>query len=80
MASLNIDDETAESLTARAAAVGVSVDEFLRRLLSSPTVPTVATIPRVSLDELETLLDQEATYSPVLPVDFSRTDIYADHD
>jgi hypothetical protein len=78
MASLNINDKTAESLAARAAAEGISVDEALQRLLRSGTI--VRTEPPIAVVELDALLDQELTDAPLLPADFSRADIYADHD
>ena len=78
MATLHISDETAKSLAARAGAEGVSVDEMLGRLLRNGIVERAE--PRVPVDEFDSILDAESTEAPLLPADFSRADIYADHD
>ena len=41
---------------------------------SAPPIPTIAPA------ELDLLIDRELTEAPLLPSDFSRLDIYADHD
>ncbi|MBL9125146.1 MAG: ribbon-helix-helix protein, CopG family [Planctomycetaceae bacterium] len=76
MATINVDDQTARSLEARAAALGISVGEYLRRMLDTAG-PLVRKVPAA---ELEELLDRELTEAPLLPADFSRSDIYAQHD
>jgi hypothetical protein len=77
MASIHIDEQTAESLARRAAEQGVTVNELLTRLLRQEIR---ATQPNLSADELERILDEEATEAPLLPADFSRADMYAEHD
>jgi hypothetical protein len=78
MASLKLNDATVESLRARAAAEGVSLEELVERLLRQ--APAESAMPRISVEDFDNLLDQEATDTPGLPPDFSRADIYVDHD
>lgn len=78
MANLSIDDQTAESLAHRAQAMGMTLNELLNHFLEKPASQTPP--PRLSSDELDALLDQEASEAPLLPPDFSRADIYAEHD
>ncbi len=79
MAHVNLDDRTAESLAAQAAAQGLSIDEYVKHLLRRENGDH-AKLPRISADDLDRLIDSEATDTPGLPADFSRADIYADHD
>lgn len=78
-ASIEIDADTADALRARAAALGVPLDAYLRQLVSQhiPTDP----IPMDS-DGFDRWLDElsAGVVSGSLPVDFSRSDIYSDHD
>lgn len=90
MPSLNISDKLAEILSARATAAGVSIDEVLLQMVSSGSVNgglvgrglvgSVRPIPGIAPAELDLLIDQELTEAPPLPSDFSRSDMYADHD
>jgi hypothetical protein len=60
--------------TARRLSLGVYLEQF---------VEPITTPPGDSLDEFDRILDELATLGPVpgsLPADFSRSDIYADHD
>lgn len=79
MASLDLDEKMAEYLLARASAQGITVEELIRRLLRQEG-DTAISGPRLSSDELDRILDEEATDTPGLPADFSRADIYLDHD
>ncbi len=77
MATVVLDEETADELHAQAAASGMTVDEYVKLLL---TGPAAVAVPRLSLSELESLLSQHAFDGPTLPSDFSRADIYCEHD
>ncbi|MBI2824915.1 MAG: hypothetical protein HYX69_09545 [Planctomycetia bacterium] len=79
MANLKLDDKTAEFLLAGARAQGLSVDEFIQLLLRQQQCGGVRS-PTLSAEDFDRLLDSEVTDTPGLPVDFSRADIYADHD
>ncbi len=80
-----IKPETAEKLAAEAEARGLSIDEYLKSLLPPESNPqnggkrpnemSVAEINRV-LDELS----EGTEHLPPLPSNFSREDIYSDHD
>lgn len=89
MATLTIDDETAEVLRARAAAFGITLDAYLRdvALHARPTpVPLIfASRPkrRMTPEEREQWWRDLASGEPVaasLPPDFSRADLYEDDD
>ncbi|HET6881495.1 MAG TPA: hypothetical protein VFI31_15135 [Pirellulales bacterium] len=77
MPLIEVDVETAQRLAAQAAARGVSAGEYLRSI-----VPVVATSGNagVSIDDLDAELERLALKLPTLPDDFSRADIYDDHD
>ena len=77
MPLIEVDMETAERLAAQAAALGVSAGEYLRSI-----VPAVTANGNndVSFDELDSELERLTLTLPTLPNDFSRADIYADHD
>jgi hypothetical protein len=75
VANLSIDDATAQLLQARAAAQGLTVDQYVRTL-----VEPGRTAPRLSLDEFDAALQELCFDGPTLPADFSRSDIYSDHD
>ena len=77
MPLIEVDMETAQRLTAQAAALGVSAGEYLRAI-----VPAVVTNGNtdVSIDDLDAELDRLTLKLPTLPADFSRADIYDDHD
>lgn len=56
--------------------------EFEPRLVSQPSESMFVSDPNISVEEFERLLDEMAAFTPtkVLPPDFSREDIYYDHD
>jgi hypothetical protein len=76
MASIQLDDATAQGLRAIAAANGLSLEDYLRTL----AVAQQSQSTPLSADELDRQLDQLTFSGPSLPADFSRADIYADHD
>lgn len=77
MPLIEVDSETAATLAAQAAARGVSAGEYLRSL-----VPALLTSggADVSIDALDAELEHLTLKLPTLPADFSRADIYDDHD
>jgi hypothetical protein len=77
MATVELDQRTAEQLRALAAASGMTAEAYLKLLLPASTN---GTHPRLSLDELVALLRENAFDAPSLPSDFSRADIYNEHD
>jgi hypothetical protein len=54
----------------------MTIDAYLRSLLPAPANGAAA---RLSLEELETPLGENAFDGPTLPADFSRADIYDGH-
>ena len=79
MASLPVDDHTAQLILARAEAEGVSVDALLKKLLTiSPDFSSPS--GRLTFEEFRALAEELSTDGPSLPEDFSRADIYIDHD
>lgn len=77
MPHIEVDNEIAQTLAAHAAAHGVSPAEYLRSIL-----PAVANggNAAASMEELDFELENLALNLPTLPDDFSRADIYEDHD
>jgi hypothetical protein len=77
MASVSLDEKTIDELQMRAAAQGMTVDAYVKSLLTeSPTTGA----PRLSWKEVESLLIENAHDGPTLPPGFSRADIYYEHD
>lgn len=75
MTILHVDDETAARLRQLAALSGAaSVEEYLRMSVGLTSRGPASTADFES--ELEPLLSD----GPTLPADFSRADIYAEHD
>ena len=73
--------ETAALLVARAEAHGFSVDEYLKLLLGMPEQNPALT--ELSEEEFDAVMEEFAHGTedlPPLPPDFSRKDIYCDHD
>lgn len=77
MKHIELDDQTAQILNAEAAARGLSVAEYVRTLV--PPRPNGHENPP-SLDELDAELEELALDLQTLPSDFSRADIYDEHD
>lgn len=77
MVNVPLNDGVAAALSAKAAERGMTVQAYLEAMiLHQPSRPAV----RMSPDELDRLLDEEATAGPSPSGTFSRADLYADHD
>jgi hypothetical protein len=77
MVSIQVPESTAVALTAQAHLQGLSLEEYLSRVARGGVAVTTS---RMSVDDVERELDALALDVPVLPSDFSRADIYVDHD
>jgi hypothetical protein len=77
MVNVQLNDATAAALNAKAAAQGMTVQAYLENLVVAGS-PRQA--PRLSLEELDRLLDEEATTGPSPSGSFSRAELYSDHD
>ncbi len=75
-----ITPETAEKLLAESKAQGLSVDDYLKSIL--PKNGDEGHSKQISMAEIDSILDElsKGTDAPALPEDFSRADIYSDHD
>jgi hypothetical protein len=81
LTTIEVSPEIAEILKAKAMARQLPVDNYLRTLLENDIAN--GTHSSASLEEFEHNLDELARgteHLPILPDDFSRADIYADHD
>jgi hypothetical protein len=77
----DVTPETAETLHAQATAQGLSVDAYLRALLGLGSATNA--LADLSDEEFDALMKDFAKGTegvPPLPPDFSRDDIYSDHD
>ncbi|MGE0883238.1 MAG: hypothetical protein AB7P14_06830 [Blastocatellales bacterium] len=77
---IEVAQDTARMLQANAAARRVSLDDYLRSLAEADSL---AGLQSPSLEEFDRDMDELAAGLeglPVLPEDFSRADIYDDHD
>jgi hypothetical protein len=86
--TLNLAPETERRLRERAAESGQPLEGYIQRLIereagdSGALTPPGEQVP-LSLAEFDRLLDEVSEGLPPLPqlpADFSRADIYADHD
>ncbi len=81
LTTILIDQDTAEALQARARALGLSLDVFLRQMAGMGGAEESA---QLSGDDFERALDEFFARNPrrlpPLPAGFSRADIYSDHD
>lgn len=75
MATIQVDEQTAAAITAKAAAQGVSVSE-LRQGVGGPQAEPK---PRLTEEEFDRMFARLSVHAPPLPPDFSRVDIYIDH-
>lgn len=76
-----VEPETAELLAAQAQAQGLSVDAYLKLLLGMPGQKNA--LAELSDEAFDTLMEEFASGTedlPSLPTDFSRQDMYLDHD
>ena len=77
MIRIEVSQTTANVLQAQAAAQGLTVEAYLERVLvSTPERPA----PRLSREELDRLLDEEATSGHSPSGSLSRAEIHSDHD
>jgi hypothetical protein len=77
----DVTPETAAMLHAHATAQGLSVDAYLRALLGLGSAEnTLATLSEADFAALMEEFAKGTDHVPPLPADFSRDDIYSDHD
>lgn len=77
MPQIFVDDKTLSGLEAVAKARGLTVEGYLQNLIQQEGN---GNLPTFSVADFERELDELATGGPALPRDFSRADIYAEHD
>lgn len=77
MVTVQLDDAVAAALTAKAAAQGLTLEAYLQKMAQPPAVRPPR---RLTVEELDQLLDEEATtgFSPTGT--FPRSELYSDHD
>lgn len=79
MPKLELEETTAHALKEAALSNNMTIDEFVRlRLLGKPS--GIMSGPTTSPADFDSELDELVFSSLSLPADFSRADIYADHD
>jgi hypothetical protein len=77
----DVTPETAETLHAHATAQGLSVEAYLRTLLGLGSGENaLADMSEAEFDALMEDFAKGTEHVPPLPPDFSRDDIYSDHD
>lgn len=77
MVSIQLQDSVAAALSAQAESHGLTLQEYLSQLAGNGATRDSAPF---TADEFLQQLDELAFDAPPLPADFSRTDIYLDHD
>jgi hypothetical protein len=85
---LNLTPDVERTLAEKAARAGQTLEVYLERLAereargNNGVEQPVSPQPSLSLEEFDRLLDElaEGPALPHLPADFSRADVYADHD
>jgi len=75
MATINFDDDTAKKLAELASDQGMSIEAYVESL-----IPKNGTGTPIASEEFEAELQALSFHGPSLPGDFSRADIYFDHD
>ena len=83
--TLTLLPDIARLLEAKAARNGTTVEAYLAALAERDAQDSITVMPALTempLDEFDRLLDELSDGPPLprLPNDFSRADIYADHD
>ncbi len=78
MTNVELDDLTAKALADAAQAQNMSVAEFVRARLLGQKLNGSSNA--VTADSFDSELDSLLFSGPSLPTDFSRSDIYSDHD
>ena len=79
MATIEVQESVLARLTAEAKRQGVSLDAYLEKLAGVRTWGN-GKLPRLSGEELERLLDAEASGDSTYEGTYPRADIYRDHD
>jgi hypothetical protein len=92
MTNVQLNETVAAALHAQASALGLSVDDYLTKvLLATPSVrltsPKSGIAARLTIEELDRLFDEESSGDPSPAVrlsspksgTFSRAEIYSDH-
>ncbi len=79
MATIEVQESVLARLRAEAERQGVSLDAYLERLASVRTWEN-GKLPRLTGEELERLLDAEASTDSTYQGTYPRADIYRDHD
>ena len=77
MPQISLDDKTFSQLQSAAKTRGLTVGEYLQSLIEQEGN---GILPAFSARDFEQVLDELATDGPPLPRDFSRADVYAEHD
>jgi hypothetical protein len=79
MANIELPDSTANRLNDQARAEGLSLGAFLQ-VLANSRFPINGNLPQITGEELDRLLDEEASEDSAYEGTYSRADIYLDHD
>ena len=79
MATIQLQESVYASLAAKAQAEGLSLEAFLEKLAATQATEN-GTLPRLSGEEFERLLDAEARTDSTYQGSYPRTDLYLDHD
>lgn len=79
MASIELQEPTFTRLAAQAKAEGLTLEAYLERLVESRTI-TNGKLPKLTGDELDRLLDVEASHDSSYQGTYPRADIYLGHD
>lgn len=80
-ATIQIEQELANASFAEAEAKGLSVDDYLRTLIASGNgQPQSESMSLAEIDQILDELSEGTEHIPPLPLNFSREDIYFDHD
>jgi hypothetical protein len=79
MATIQLQDSVYASLAAKAQAEGLSLEAYLEKLADTVSVKN-GTLPRLTGEEFERLLDAEVSADSTYQGSYSRADLYLDHD
>jgi hypothetical protein len=79
MATIELPESLFTRLAGQAQAEGLSLEAYLERLAESRSVAN-GKLPRLTGEELDRLLDAEASEDSTYQGTYSRADIYLDHD
>lgn len=79
MRSIELQESVVTRLSAQAKSEGLSLEAYLEKLAGGRSWEE-ASLPRITGDELDRLLDAEASGSTAYCGTYSRADIYFDHD